>query len=132
MPRARPPALTPQGLVRSRRPAPPRARPPRGREYRVAVGALEVVADLLGALRGLVGQLGGLVLALAAQVVTDRPRVLGRGLDLLAGLRRAGVDLGADAVACRALGLLGLVLGDLGRLLRLLLGAARGLTVRCA
>src|SRR5215210_962721 len=57
-------------------------------------------------------------------MLADRAHVLRDGLRLLARLGRAGVDLGAHAIARGALGLLRLLLGDLRRLLCLLLRAA--------
>ena len=69
---------------------------------RVAVGALQVVAERLGALGGLLGELRRLVLALVAQLLGDAADVAGRRADALAGLRRPLVDLVAEA----ALGLL--------------------------
>ena len=85
-------------------------------EDRVAVRALEVVAEVGDAGGRLVGELGRLVLALGAQVLADGAHVARDALRLLAGLRRAGVDLVADAVA-----------GLAGCLLRLLLRLAGGL-----
>ena len=85
---------------------------------RVAVGALQVVAERLGALGGLLGELRRLVLALLAQLVGDAADVGRGGADLLARLRRALVDLVADPARRLALGLLRLLLRFLLGLLR--------------
>ena len=94
MPTATPPAITAHGLLA--------AEALDVTEDRVAVRALEVVAEVGDAGGCLVGQLGRLVLALGAQVLADGAHVVRDALGLLAGLRRAGVDLVANAVACLA------------------------------
>ena len=94
-------------------------------EDRVAVGALEVVAEVGDAGGRLVGELGRLVLALGAQVLADGAHVARDALRLLADLRRARIDLVAHAVAGLAGRLLGLFLGLAGGVLRLLLCLGR-------
>ena len=95
---------------------------------RVPVGALQVAAERLRALRSLLGELRRLVLALLAQLLADATDVIGRRADAFAGLRGALVDLIADRAACPAGGLLR---GVLDLRLRLLgggpaFGGARG------
>src|SRR3954469_209961 len=92
---------------------------------RVAIGALEVVAERLRALRGLLSQLRRLLLALAAQVLAHAAPVAGHATDALAGLRRASVDLIAHAATGLACRLLRLVLRLLCRRVRRHVGPRR-------
>ena len=92
-----------------------------GKGVGMLAGAAVAGLLALGALRGLVSELGRLVLALLAQLLADRPRVGRNAADPLTGLGRALVDLRAQ----RALGLTGC-------LLRLLLGLLLGLLGRRA
>ncbi len=85
----------------------------------------------LGAVGGLLGELGRPVLALLAELLGDGPDVVRLARDLLADLRRALVDLLADAIARLGARLAGELLclllrltGDLAGLLAGLVGRA--------
>ena len=88
-------------------------------EDAIGVALCEVAAEPLGAIGGLLGQLGRLVFALLAQLLADAAHVRGVAADALPGLGRAPVDLRAQLGA-------GLLLRLTRRLLRLLLGLLAG------
>src|SRR4051794_18157219 len=99
----------------------------------VGVRLAEVAAAALGALGGLVRQLGRRVLALLAELLADRAQVGGGRLDLPAEPRGALVDLVAHASAGLVGGLAGLLARLVGRLanrLARLAGRLRGLLGR--
>ena len=80
---------------------------------------LQVAAQAVGAIGRLLGELGGLVLALLAQGLAHAAHVGGEAADPLTGVGRALLDLraqlGAGPLLCLAGGLLGLVLRLVGR-----------------
>ena len=87
----------------------------------VRVRLAQVTADSLDPIRGLVGQPGGSVLALLAQLLSHAPEVGAGRADPLTGLRRALVDLLPQARARLAGRLLCLITGLACDLLCLLL-----------
>jgi hypothetical protein len=86
-------------------------------EDAIGVAVLEVVAEPLGALGSLLGELRRLLLALLAQLLADAAHVRCEPADALTGVGRPLVDLGAHGALGLAGGLLCLVLGLVLRLL---------------
>ena len=84
----------------------------------------QIGANLLGLLCGPIGELGGRVLSLFAELLTDRTQILRRGGHPLAGLRRALVQLPAQSLLCFICGFARLFLRSARDLLGLFLGFA--------